>query len=77
MPDNAAPGPAPTTAPPPPLNPLPPNPPPPPEPWLAGDFAIQAVSLTKRFGQHRAVDGITLRVPTGTFYGLLGPNGAG
>ncbi len=55
----------------------PPDVAPPSDPWLAGDFAIQAVSLTKTFGQHRAVDQITLRVPTGTFYGLLGPNGAG
>ena len=44
---------------------------------MTGDFAIQAVSLSKSFGQHRAVDQITLRVPTGTFFGLLGPNGAG
>ncbi len=44
---------------------------------MAGDFALQAVSLSKRFGQHLAVNQITLRVPTGSFFGLLGPNGAG
>ncbi len=77
MPDNAAPAAAQTAEPGPIPSQLLANPPPPPEPWLAGDFAIQAVSLSKRFGQHQAVDRITLRVPTGTFYGLLGPNGAG
>jgi ABC-2 type transport system ATP-binding protein len=54
-----------------------PTPAPPPSGWLAGDFAIQAVGLTKRFGPHVAVNQIALTVPTGSFFGLLGPNGAG
>ncbi|OLT46708.1 ABC transporter ATP-binding protein [Saccharomonospora sp. CUA-673] len=33
--------------------------------------------LTKRFGDHVAVDALDLTVPAGTFYGLVGPNGAG
>lgn len=33
--------------------------------------------ITKAFGDTRAVDGIDLTVPAGTFYGLVGPNGAG
>jgi ABC-2 type transport system ATP-binding protein len=33
--------------------------------------------LVKDFGETRAVDGITLSVPTGSIYGILGPNGAG
>jgi ABC-2 type transport system ATP-binding protein len=33
--------------------------------------------VSKRFGDTRAVDGIDLTVPAGTFYGLVGPNGAG
>ncbi|KRA25889.1 ABC transporter ATP-binding protein [Microbacterium sp. Root61] len=33
--------------------------------------------LTKSFGETRAVDGIDLTIPAGTFYGLVGPNGAG
>ena len=57
--------------------PAPPPPPTLPPGWEAGDYAVQAVRLTKRFGPHVAVNEITLRVPTGTFFGLLGPNGAG
>ncbi|MVQ41071.1 ATP-binding cassette domain-containing protein [Microbacterium sp. MAH-37] len=33
--------------------------------------------LVKHFGDTRAVDGIDLTVPAGTFYGIVGPNGAG
>ncbi|GAY78078.1 ABC-transporter ATP-binding component [Sporolactobacillus inulinus] len=40
-------------------------------------LAIEAVDLVKRFGKHRAVDGINLAIPQGTVYGFLGPNGAG
>lgn len=39
--------------------------------------AVEAVDLVKEFGDTRAVDGISLAVPTGSIYGLLGPNGAG
>ncbi|MCL7748308.1 ATP-binding cassette domain-containing protein [Halalkalibacter alkaliphilus] len=41
------------------------------------ELAIEATGLVKRFGQHRAVDGVDLAVPAGTVYGFLGPNGAG
>ena len=40
-------------------------------------FAVEAVDLVKDFGETRAVDGVSLKVPTGAIYGLLGPNGAG
>ncbi|WP_182347248.1 ATP-binding cassette domain-containing protein [Tomitella gaofuii] len=39
--------------------------------------AIEAVDLVKEFSGFRAVDGVSLTVPTGTVYGVLGPNGAG
>jgi ABC-2 type transport system ATP-binding protein len=41
------------------------------------DWAVEADGLVKVFGQNRAVDGVDLRVKTGTVYGVLGPNGAG
>lgn len=40
-------------------------------------FAVEAKGLIKNFGDHRAVDGVDLMVPTGSIYGVLGPNGAG
>nr|WP_174257300.1 ABC transporter ATP-binding protein [Phytoactinopolyspora alkaliphila] len=33
--------------------------------------------MVKRFGQTVAVGGLSLDVPTGSFFGLVGPNGAG
>ncbi|HWL02643.1 MAG TPA: ATP-binding cassette domain-containing protein [Microbacteriaceae bacterium] len=41
------------------------------------EWAIEADGLVKVFGDNRAVDGVDLRVRTGTVYGVLGPNGAG
>ncbi|MFD1774321.1 ATP-binding cassette domain-containing protein [Paenibacillus rhizophilus] len=40
-------------------------------------WAIEAHGLVKTFGENRAVDGVNLKVGTGTIYGVLGPNGAG
>jgi ABC-2 type transport system ATP-binding protein len=40
-------------------------------------IAVEADDLVKDFGETRAVDGVSLSVPTGSIYGLLGPNGAG
>lgn len=40
-------------------------------------LAVKAHGLIKTFGDNRAVDGVSLQVPTGTIYGVLGPNGAG
>ena len=39
--------------------------------------AVEADNLVKDFVETRAVDGVSLTVPTGSIYGLLGPNGAG
>ncbi|MDX6210563.1 MAG: type transport system ATP-binding protein [Frankiales bacterium] len=40
-------------------------------------LAIQTEGLTRRFGQHVAVDQVSLTVPQGAVYGFLGPNGSG
>jgi ABC-2 type transport system ATP-binding protein len=47
--------------------------------WMdRGDaFVIETAGLTKRFGDHVAVDGVDLCVPRGSAFGYLGPNGAG
>jgi ABC-2 type transport system ATP-binding protein len=39
--------------------------------------AIVTRALVRTFDEFRAVDGIDLHVPRGSFYGFLGPNGAG
>jgi ABC-2 type transport system ATP-binding protein len=41
------------------------------------NYSIAAFGLTKRFRETTAVDGISLRVREGEFFGFLGPNGAG
>jgi ABC-2 type transport system ATP-binding protein len=41
------------------------------------EWAVTADGLVKRFGERRVVDGVDIRVPTGSIYGVLGPNGAG
>jgi ABC-2 type transport system ATP-binding protein len=41
------------------------------------EVAIEAEGLCKSYGSVVALDGIDLRVPTGSVLGLLGPNGAG
>ena len=40
-------------------------------------LAVDAVDVTKRYGDLLAVDAITLQVAQGEVYGVLGPNGAG
>src|SRR5258705_6260910 len=39
--------------------------------------AIEVQDLRKIYGNRPAVDGLTLTVPRGCFFGFLGPNGAG
>ncbi len=41
------------------------------------DLAIRTENLTCEFGALRAVNQLTLEVPTGIVFGFLGPNGAG
>jgi ABC-2 type transport system ATP-binding protein len=40
-------------------------------------YALELNEVCKSFGQVRAVDGFSVRVPRGSVYGFLGPNGAG
>jgi oleandomycin transport system ATP-binding protein len=40
-------------------------------------YAVEAEGLHKRFGETRALDGVSLAARTGTVLGVLGPNGAG
>ncbi len=40
-------------------------------------FAIRVRDLRKLYGGKPAVDGLSLEVPRGCFFGFLGPNGAG
>ncbi|GAA4663661.1 ATP-binding cassette domain-containing protein [Frondihabitans cladoniiphilus] len=46
-------------------------------PTTPPEWAIEADGLVKTYGAMRAVDGVDLRVRTGSVYGVLGPNGAG
>ena len=39
--------------------------------------AISIQNLTKYYGKHKAVDGLSLNVERGVIFGFLGPNGAG
>jgi ABC-2 type transport system ATP-binding protein len=41
------------------------------------DSAIEVRDLRKVYGQKAAVDGLSITVPRGCFFGFLGPNGAG
>lgn len=38
---------------------------------------IEVTNLTKRYGEHVAIDNLSFRVEKGQIYGFLGPNGAG
>ncbi len=38
---------------------------------------IRMRDVHKRFGPHKALDGLSLEVPEGKVFGLIGPNGAG
>jgi ABC-2 type transport system ATP-binding protein len=42
-----------------------------------GEIAIRTEQLTRDFGAIRAVNNLSLEVPTGSVFGFLGPNGAG
>jgi ABC-2 type transport system ATP-binding protein len=44
---------------------------------MSETYAVDVSGVEKRFGDIKALDGVTLRVRQGEIYGLLGPNGAG
>jgi ABC-2 type transport system ATP-binding protein len=41
------------------------------------DAILEIKNLSKRYGDHVAVDDVSFEVPRGSVFGLLGPNGAG
>lgn len=43
----------------------------------ADELTVATRDLTKRFGDHTALDRVALQVPAGSVYLLVGPNGAG
>ncbi len=40
-------------------------------------YAIEINNITKSFGEHKAVDALSLAVPERSIYGFIGPNGSG
>jgi lipooligosaccharide transport system ATP-binding protein len=40
-------------------------------------WALEVTGLTKSFGRHKVVDGLSFRLKPGEIFSLLGPNGAG
>ena len=42
-----------------------------------GTWGIETQGLSKHFGQHKAIDGLTIRIPAASITGFVGPNGAG
>lgn len=57
------------------MQPMPPSPMMPVPPDLTAAVSIRG--LMKRFGDNIAVNGLSLDISVGSFYGLVGPNGAG
>ena len=41
------------------------------------DYVLQTTALCKRYGQFKALDGLTMHIPKGAIYGFVGKNGAG
>ena len=44
---------------------------------MSAENAVEAVQLTRLFGDFTAVDQVSFEIPRGEIFGLLGPNGAG
>jgi len=44
---------------------------------MSAENAVEAIDLSKKFGDFTAVDWVSFTIPKGEIFGLLGPNGAG
>lgn len=44
---------------------------------MAESYTVEAINLTKRFGDFTAVDGVSFQVERGEIFAFLGPNGCG
>lgn len=44
---------------------------------MSAEYVLRTQNLTKTFGQHKAVDNVSMNVRKGDIYGLIGKNGAG
>ena len=44
---------------------------------MGSNNVLEAIEVTKVFGGHRAVDGVSFTLERGCIGGLIGPNGAG
>lgn len=41
------------------------------------EYTLEANNIIKNYGEYRALNDVSIKVPKGSIYGLLGPNGAG
>lgn len=41
------------------------------------DYCLETISLCKKYGDFKALDGLSIHIPRGAIYGLVGKNGAG
>ena len=41
------------------------------------DNILTADSVSKEFGNYKALNNVSIEIPRGSIFGLLGPNGAG
>ncbi len=48
-----------------------------PTPPRLGDLVIEAKNISKGFGDHLLIDGLSFKLPPGGIVGVIGPNGAG